>query len=391
VSASPFSHRLPFHREPNALTRQLAALRADGTEILDLTQSNPTRAAIAYPEELLRPLGDSGGLTYDPHPLGRRTAREAIALDHRRRGVDVDPAHVVLTASTSEAYTWLFKLLCDPGECVLVPRPSYPLFEHLTQLEGVRAAPYELEYHARWAIDFETLADAPPDTKVVLAVSPNNPTGSFLSADEISRLSTLCRDRGWALVVDEVFADYVIDGDRFYTDAAPRATECLTFTLGGFSKTLGLPQLKLGWIVVGGPPPLRAQALDGLELIADSFLSVNTPVQLATPALLAGASTIRAGVIDRVRANFETLGRTARQFPASELLRADGGWSAVVRIPATRPEEHVVLDLLARAHVLVHPGYFFDFRSEAFLVISLLPPSPVFAEAVGRVLRLVTD
>lgn len=388
---TPFSQRLPFHREPNALTRQLAMLRANGTEILDLTQSNPTRAGIDYPEELLRPLADSRGLTYDPHPLGLRTAREAIALDHRRRDIDIDPAHVVLTASTSEAYTWLFKLLCNPGECVLVPRPSYPLFEHLTQLEGVRPVPYELEYHTRWEVDFETLADAPPDTKVVLAVSPNNPTGSFLSASEVSRLSALCRDRGWALVVDEVFADYVLEGDRRHTDVAPRATECLTFTLGGFSKTLALPQLKLGWIVVGGPPPLRARALEGLELIADSYLSVNTPVQIATPALLAGASAVRAAVADRVRDNFETLKRTVRQFPSSEVLRAEGGWSAVLRIPATRTEEHAVLDLLAGAHVLVHPGYFFDFRSEAFLVISLLPPPPLFAEAVGRLLRLVSD
>jgi aspartate/methionine/tyrosine aminotransferase len=391
VSVTPFSHRLPFHREPNALTRQLEALRASGTEILDLTHSNPTRAGIEYPEALLRPLADSRGLTYDPHPLGTRTAREAIARDHGRRGVDVDPAHIVLTASTSEAYTWLFKLLCNPGDCVLVPRPSYPLFEHLTQLEGVRAVPYELEYHTRWEIDFETLADAPPDTKVVLAVSPNNPTGSFLSASEVTRLSALCRDRGWALVVDEVFADYVLEGDRLYTDVAPLATECLTFTLSGFSKTLGLPQLKLGWIVVGGPAPLRARALDGLELIADSFLSVNTPVQIATPALLEAASAIRQSIATRVRANFETLRRTVRQFPASEMLRAEGGWSAVLRIPATRTEEQAVLDLLARAHVLVHPGYFFDFRSEAFLVISLLPSSTIFAEAVGRLLRVVTD
>ena len=385
MSASPFSHRLPFHREPNALTRQLAALRADGTEILDLTQSNPTRAAIAYPEELLRPLGDSGGLTYDPHPLGRRTAREAIALDHRRRGVDVDPAHVVLTASTSEAYTWLFKLLCDPGECVLVPRPSYPLFEHLTRLEVVQAVPYDLEYHGRWTIDFARIEDAPAATRAVLVVSPNNPTGSFVSTAELDRLAALCARRGWALIADEVFSDYNLDEGHAVTDLTTRV-DVRSFSLGGASKSLGLPQVKLGWMTIGGDRRTREEVRSRLELIADTFLSVSTPVQVAAPSLLQEAAVVRSAIRTRIRRNMAEARRIVAAHPSCELLHTEGGWSAVIRVPAVRSEEDLVLGLLHRERILVHPGYFFDFRHEAYGVVSLLPEEDVFASALNRVL-----
>ena len=381
-----FSHRLPPHAETNRLTQALAALRARGATIADLTQSNPTAAAIAYPADLLAPLGDPRALSYEPHPLGLRRAREAVAADHLRRGVTVDPDQIVLTASTSEAYTWLFKLLCDPGECVLVPRPSYPLFEHLTRLEGVRAIPYDLEYHGRWEIDLASLEHAPADARAVLVVSPNNPTGSFVSAREVDGLTRFCRERGCALVADEVFADYPIEGTNPLTDLAVKS-DVLAFTLGGLSKSVGLPQLKLGWMVVGGPASERRGALDALELVADSFLSVGTPVQAAAAELLVAAAPVRTAIRQRVMHNLEAARQAMAAVPACGLLPVEGGWSAVIRIPATRSEEQFVLDLLERERILVHPGYFFDFASEAFVVISLLTRPEVFADALARLLR----
>jgi alanine-synthesizing transaminase len=381
-----FSERLPPHAETNRLTRALAARHARGRPVVDLTLSNPTRADLPYPADLLAPLADPQALRYDPHPLGLETARAAIARDHARRGVIVDPAQVVLTASTSEAYTWLFKLLCNPGECVLVPRPSYPLFEHLTRLEGVRAVPYDLEYHGRWEIDPATLADAPANTRALLVVSPNNPTGSYVSAREVQWLTAFCRERRCALVADEVFADYPLEATSPLTDLAVH-TDVLSFTLGGLSKSAGLPQLKLGWIVAGGPEREWTRAVAAMELIADSFLSVATPVQVAAPSLLARAASIRAAIHARVRRNLDAARGEAAGTPACEILPVEGGWCAVVRIPATRSEEEFVLDLLERDGILVHPGYFFDFRHEAFVVVSLLPREDVFAPAFARVLR----
>jgi len=274
------SRRIPPQLEPNALTRALAAIRASGGALIDLTDSNPTRTGIPYPDDLLAPLADAAALRYEPYAFGLPAARAAVAADHARRGVSVDPAHVVLTASTSEAYSWLFKLLCDPGDSVLVPRPSYPLFEHLTALEGVHAQPYALEYHGRWSVDVASLMAAPARTRAVLAVSPNNPTGSYVSAEERAALMQVCRDRRWALVVDEVCADYPLDAQAPLTDIAARS-DVLTFSLAGLSKSVGLPQLKLAWIVAGGPAAARDEALAALELVADSYLSVSTPVQVA--------------------------------------------------------------------------------------------------------------
>jgi len=382
------SRRLPPHGDPNALSRRLDALRAAGVAYADLTLSNPTRAAIPYPDGLLQSLADRQALTYEPSPFGLSAARDAIAADARRRGVSIDPANVVLSASTSEAYSWLFKLLCNPGDAVLVPRPSYPLFEHLTRLEAVDARPYDLEYHRRWAIDFASFADAPVTTCAVLAVSPNNPTGSYLSVAELERLMEVCADRGWALIVDEVFADYALDETSPITDLAVRSP-VLTFSLGGASKSLGLPQIKLAWTVVGGPASERDEALAGLELIADTFLSVGTPVQTAAPALLRDAAPVRQAIQDRVAANLQRIRELARAFPACDVLRVEGGWSAVIRVPATRAEEQLVIDLLDRERVLVHPGYFFDFAHEAFIVVSLLPPRDILDDAFVRVMRHV--
>jgi aspartate/methionine/tyrosine aminotransferase len=384
-----FSRRLPVHVQANALSRALERLGPRRAEIADLTESNPTRAGICYPDELLAPLGDQAGLRYEPQPLGLMSARIAVAADQRRRGALVDPAHIVLATSTSEAYSWLFKLLCNPGEGVLVPRPSYPLFEHLTALEGVRACSYALEYDGRWSIDMESLATAPSDVRALILVSPNNPTGSWVANDDLERVSALCRDRRWTLIVDEVFADYPLDATDVVTDIAS-TSEMLSFTLAGLSKTVGLPQVKLGWLIAGGPASERDAALSALELVADSYLSVSVPVQLAAPHLLREGGSIRAAIQERTRTNLGVLRTAATKYPACDLLRADGGWSAVLRAPSTRPEEQLVLDLLAEERILVHPGYFFDFPRETYLVLSLLPQPTVFADAAERLLRFVS-
>jgi aspartate/methionine/tyrosine aminotransferase len=384
------SPRLPVHAETNALSRSLGSLRARQVRIVDLTESNPTRSAICYPPGLLEPLADAEGLRYEPHPFGLRSAREAVGVDQRRRGVDVDPAHIVLTASTSEAYSWLFKLLCSPGDTVLVPQPSYPLFEHLTALESVQARPYALEYHGAWSIDMSGFATVPDNTRAVLVVSPNNPTGAYVTKHDLAAVSDVCRRRGWALIADEVFADYPLDETAPPTDIAAKANDVLSFSLAGLSKTVGLPQLKLGWMIVGGSPSERDAALGSLELIADTYLSVGTPVQLAASHLFRAGAPVRKAIHDRVGQNLAVLRTAAGRFPACDVLRVEGGWSAVVRVPATWREEELVVDLLEQEHILVHPGFFFDFPREAYLVVSLLPPPDVFSDAVARVLRFVS-
>ena len=383
-----FSSRLPANPVPNALSQRLAALRAERMPFVDLTESNPTRAGFTYPAGLLTGLAGDRALAYDPRPFGLDTAREAVAADCARRGARIDAAHVVLTASTSEAYSWLFKLLCNPGERVLVPRPSYPLFEHLTRLEGVEAVPYDPEYHGCWEIDADSVARAAAGgARALLAVSPNNPTGSFLKARELDWLTTLCAERGLAMVADEVFADYRLDAPgHVVTDVAARS-DVLAFTLGGLSKTVGLPQVKLGWMIAGGPARERDAALASLELIADSYLSVSTPVQVAAPGLLALGAAVRDDILRRVRGNLATLRDLAGRFRACDVLTCEGGWSAVIRVPAIRTEDELVLGLLERERILAHPGYFFDFPREAFLVVSLLPPPDVFAGAAARMLQ----
>jgi len=383
------SRRLPPPATANALTRALDALRSRGARVADLTASNPTAADIDYPSDLLAPLAGVAASRYEPHPFGLLAARAAVAADQRRRGAVIDPAQVVLTASTSEAYSWLFKLLCGAGDVVLVPQPSYPLFEHLAALEGVQVRPYGLQYHGSWSIDVASLDDAPDTTRAVLIVSPNNPTGSYVTRDDLDEVSRLCRRRGWALIADEVFSDYALDLPDPVTDVAASATGVLTVTLAGLSKTVGLPQLKLGWMIVGGPGPEREAALASLELIADTYLSVGTPVQVAASHLLCTGASVRAAIHDRVRDNLATLRVEAGRFPACEVLRTEGGWSAVVRVPATRDEEQIVLDLLEQERVLVHPGYFFDFPREAYLIVSLLPPPGIFGDAVARLLAFV--
>jgi aspartate/methionine/tyrosine aminotransferase len=379
------SNRLPARVDPNAIATAVEALHRHDIAFVDLTASNPTAVSLPYPDDLLAALADRRALSYDPHPFGLWSAREAVAADCARRGAAVDPASVVLAASTSESYAWLFKLLCSPGDAIVAPRPSYPLFEHLSRLEGVELATYDLQYHGRWEIDVDSLRRAPPRTRAVLLVSPNNPTGSFVSPRELDAVTTLSAERGWAIIADEVFADYTLDEDAPATDIAASA-DVLAFTLGGASKSLGLPQVKLGWIVAGGPRPQRERALEALALVADTYLSVGTPVQVAAPVLLHRGAEVRRAIHARVRANLDRARALAQKFPACEVYRVEGGWTAPIRVPATRSEEELVLALLEQERVLVHPGYFFDFPHEAFIVVSLLVEPDRFSDALERTL-----
>jgi alanine-synthesizing transaminase len=384
-----FSARVPGQLGANRLAAALAARRAAGAAILDLTESNPTRAGFEYPFALLTPLGDARGLRYEPRPFGLASARQAVAADYARRGIDIAADRIVLTASTSEAYGWLFKLLADPGDEVLVPRPSYPLFDHLTRLEGVIARPYDLEYHGAWAIDFGSVEAAlSARTRAVLIVSPNNPTGSFVKQDELDRLATLCAPRGAALIADEVFTDYELDSSA--AGAAGRVLDrrdLLAFSLGGLSKSIGLPQVKLGWIALAGPDALVSAALDRLEFVCDTYLSVATPVQASAAELMMSGAPVRAAIGGRVQANYRALIARIAATPSCSLLRTEGGWYAVLQVPSLESEEDLVLSLLTRDDVLAHPGYFFDFPRESFLVVSLLPPPAVFDEGLDRISR----
>lgn len=381
-----FSSRVPPELTPNRLAAVAAAHRSSGRAVLDLTSTNPTRVGFEYPADLLAPLSSAAALVYRPEPFGLPSARAAVAADVARRGISVAEEHVVLTASTSEAYTLLFKLLCDPGDEVLVPTPSYPLFDHLTCLDAVRTCHYALQYHGRWEVDVDSLDAAwSGRTKAVLAVSPNNPTGSAWTEPEWEAVTVRCASRGAALIVDEVFADYPLEDGAL--PRGPRSSEALVFRLGGLSKSAALPQVKLGWIAVDGPRDLVDAALERLELICDTYLSVSTPVQVAAPLLIERGAVVRRQVQERIERNHATLRRAAAADPSLELLHADGGWSVVLRVPARIPEEDLVIGLLEQHDVLVHPGFFFDFAHEAFLVVSLLPHPEVFTEGVRRVME----
>ena len=384
------SSRLPKSLEPNAVARAIGAKRRAGVTIVDLTETNPTSAGFTYPPELLQPLADARALEYQPQALGLWAARAAVAADFRRRGVVISADRVALTSSTSEAYALLFKLLCDAGDAVLVPHPSYPLFEHLTQLESVTAIPYALEYHGSWRVDVDSIAGAATDrVRAIMIVSPNNPTGSFLHRDDLKAITAIAKARGWAIIGDEVFADYALDPAPDAAAVLPGA-EVLTFSLGGLSKSAGLPQLKLGWIGFGGPQADVDGALAAYEIVADTYLSVSTPVQAAAAELIEHGTAIRAQILARIRRNLDALRTRAADFPAIDVLRVEGGWSAVMKVPQLKTEEALVLELLEKDDVLVHPGYFFDFAREAFLVVSLLVDADRFNRAITCVMRRAT-
>jgi len=380
-----FSSRFHWDMRPNALSEMLARKRGDGEPVLDLTESNPTRAGLLYPHEIVDALADPRSLVYDPHPAGLAAAREAVAAYYG----DVPPERILLTASTSEGYAYLFKLLAEPGDEVLVPRPSYPLFEFLAAMESVKVGHYPLVYDGRWSIDFDALARAVgPRTRAVVVVNPNNPTGSYLKRAELARLLEICTERGLALISDEVFADYAHADDPERVRTVARVTEAPAFAMSGLSKIAGLPQMKLGWIVAAGPDGPRHAAFERLEWIADTYLSVATPVQHAAARLLAAGAGVRRQISERVLANLQWFRAALGGHSPFQILDVEGGWYCTVRVPRTRSEEAWALELLGRAGVLVQPGFFYDFDSEAFLVVSLLTPPDAFREGIRRLINL---
>jgi alanine-synthesizing transaminase len=393
-----FSARTSWDRTENALALALERARVENRALVDLTESNPTRAAIADTAPLLAELGHPRATTYEPAPLGHPAAREAVAGYYRERGVAIDPGRVVLSASTSEAYSWLFGLLADADDSILVPRPSYPLLGWIAAQQRVRLRPYRLTREAGFRIDFDDLRQAIDDrTRAIVVVHPNNPTGSFVRRDEALELGRIARRHDLAIIVDEVFGDYRLDpvpADFLPTFADSGEKAPLCFVLSGLSKVLLLPQAKLGWTVVNGDEPLVAEAIARLELIADTFLSVSTPVQLALPSLLSHRSALLSAAHARLTANLATLDSAITALGPSAPVRrlpAHGGWYATLEVARVHDEEAWIELLLREEGVIVHPGYFFDFDRDGFLVVSLLPPGDVFREAVPRLLRRLSD
>jgi alanine-synthesizing transaminase len=411
-----FSDRTNWKLAQNRLTLALDEARVRG-QILDLTVSNPTRVGLRYDAEAIlaafgsetptlaakgaarmghpRPIMD-----YDPQAKGLRSAREAVAgyylADH---DVAVDPEQIVLTTSTSEGYSFVFRLLCNAGDELLVPKPSYPLFEFLADLQDVKLLPYPLIYDHGWQMDFHSLEKAvTARTRGVVVVHPNNPTGSYVKANEANALNTFCRDHGLAIIVDEVFLDYQPNGRSNSSDAENSAksvknavnfaknSAVLTFTLSGLSKISALPQMKVAWVVTSGPDDHVSEAMARLEVIADTYLSMNAPVQWTVPTLLAQRKSIQQQLMQRVRANLSELDRQLAVQQACSRLEVEGGWYAVLRVPVTQSDEELAIELVRKKGVLVHPGHFYDFPSDGYLVVSLIGEVREFQKGLGGVL-----
>ncbi|MGC4048606.1 MAG: pyridoxal phosphate-dependent aminotransferase [Paludibaculum sp.] len=381
-----FSGRTPASLTPNRLTRALADLKAAGAPILDLTVSNPTREGIDYPrDEILAALEDARSLTYEPTARGLLEAREAISEWHAGQGANADPGSLILAGSTSEAYGWLFKLLCEPGDAVLVPRPSYPLFECLAELDCVRAVQYPLMEELAWGLDISELDRlVRPETRAIVLVNPNNPTGTYLKHDSWLRLQEFAAYRGLAIISDEVFFDYAWREDPRRVSALQGPHLALTFTLSGLSKIAGLPQMKLGWIHVAGPSALKAEALDRLEWIADSYLPVSAPIQHAAARWLELTPRIQHSIRTRTAENLAGLQTAAGVGGGCRVRTPEGGWCAMLEVPRIHSDEEWALMLLENHSVWVQPGYFYDFQREGFLVASLLPRPEVFQSALKR-------
>jgi alanine-synthesizing transaminase len=384
-----FSHRTDWKLTPNRFTQVQRELQAAGREVLDLTISNPTRAELHYDSDtILQSLVDPQAMDYDPQPKGLRSVREAVAAYYRQQHDDIDPDAIVLTTSTSEGYSYIFRLLCNVDDEILVPKPSYPLFEFLADLQDVKLVPYPLLYDHGWQIDFPSLYKAVNHrTRAVVVVHPNNPTGSFVADEERRALNQFCREYNLALIADEVFLDYAHDGAVRPTFASNH--DVLTFTLSGLSKIAGLPQMKLAWIVTSGPGEQVSAALARLEVIADTYLSMNAPIQLAAPALLEQRHSVQPLLLDRVRANLDELDRGLAKQKTCRRLDVEGGWYSLLRVPVTQSDEDLAIEILRKVSALVHPGHFYDFPSDGYLIVSLITPPQNFRLGIARVLELL--
>jgi len=381
-----FAKRTNWNLAPNRLSEALAAHRAAGKRLLDLTVSNPTECGFEYESTaILDALRNPAALSYEPNPRGLGSANRAVAGYYADRGEDVSAEDIFLTTSTSEAYSYIFRTLCNPGDELLIPSPSYPLFDFLAEIQDVSLARYPLLYDHGWQIDFHALEHAmTPRTRGVIVVNPNNPTGNFVKRPEIAKLNSICSGREIAIIADEVFLDFALEGNRPACFAANRGAP--TFTLSGLSKISGLPQMKAAWLIASGPQEWKSAALARLEVIADTYLSVNAPVQLAIPKFVELRHALQKQVIERTRRNLAELDRELAAQKTVSRLKVEGGWCAVLRVPATRSDEDLAIDLLTTKGVSVHPGHFYEFDAEGFLVVSLITSARVFAEGMTRLL-----
>jgi alanine-synthesizing transaminase len=381
-----FAKRTSWNLTPNRLSEALAAHRAAGKPLLDLTVSNPTECGFEYDRSaILSALSNPAALSYEPNPKGLESARRAVAGYYSDRKEEVSVEDIFLTTSTSEAYSYVFRTLCDPGDELLIPSPSYPLFDFLADIQDVTLVRYPLLYDHGWQIDFHGLEQAiTPQTRGVIVVHPNNPTGHYTNRGEIAKLNAICSARGLAIIADEVFLDFSLEEKVQPSLAANR--DALTLTLSGLSKICGLPQMKAAWLAVSGPQHGKAEALVRLEMIADTYLSVNAPVQLAIPRFLEQRHAFQQQVMSRVRRNLAKLDRELALQKAVSRLTVEGGWCAVLCVPRTRSDEDLALTLLNEKGIYVHPGHFYDFATERFLVLSLLVPEGDIEQGIVKIL-----
>jgi alanine-synthesizing transaminase len=381
-----FAKRTNWNLEANRLSAALAAHRAARKPLIDLTVSNPTECGFQYDEEaILSALRNPSALKYEPNPRGLAVARSAVGRYYAERAAIVSNDDIFLTTSTSEAYSYVLRTLCNPDDELLIPAPSYPLFEFLADIQDVRLARYALLYDHGWQIDFHALEQAiTPRTRGVIVVHPNNPTGHFAKPEEMRKLNEICVARGVAIIADEVFLDFALKGKQIATFAANSGA--LTFTMSGLSKICGLPQMKAAWLTVSGPQAWKTEALARLEVIADTYLSMSAPIQLAIPALLEQRHAFQKQVIARMNGNLSELDKRLAAQRSCSRLNVEGGWNAVIRVPATRPDEELALELLVTRGVYVHPGHFYDFLSEGYLVVSLISPQSNFSQGLRQLL-----
>ncbi len=394
-----FAERTNWNLAPNRLSEALAAHRAAGKPLLDLTVSNPTQCGFQYDgPAILESLSNPAALIYEPNPNGLESARRSVAGYYAARRDDVSLQDILLTTSTSEAYSYVFRTLCNPGDELLIPQPGYPLLDFLADIQDVRLLRYPLVYFEgdrkaandhEWQIDFRSLEQAiTPRTRGVVVVHPNNPAGNFAKAPEMAKLNDICSAREIAIIADEVFLDFSLEENppaSFATNAG-----ALTFTMSGLSKICGLPQMKAAWLVVSGPPHWKREALARLEVIADTFLSMNTPVQLAIPVLLEQRHAFQKQLMSRVRQNLTELDRQLAGQNVCTRLAVEGGWYAILRVPATRPDEDLAMDLLSKKGLYLHPGHFYDFPSDGNLIVSLISSEAIFSQAITELLQSLT-
>jgi alanine-synthesizing transaminase len=389
-----FSRRTSWHRQQNKLTTLYEHLLSQGRPIFDLTISNPTKCGFDYSS--IVPLNIStSSLIYNPDPRGLLSARQSISRYYYENNVTVAPENIFLTSGSSEGYSHLFKLLCNPGDTVLVPRPSYPLFDYIAELNDVRLAHYNLNYDGEWQIDLDTISTALNEShtpvRAIIFVHPHNPTGMFLKLGEYRSIKDIAIKHGLALIVDEVFIDFPFNADERRLPSSVDEKDILTFTINGISKSFGLPQMKIGWIVVGGAAGMIVEATARLEIICDTFLSVNIPMQAILPDLIGGALVVRRQILDRIFSNYNFLVDAIGKNHSCTVLGTEGGWCGVLRIPSIKSDEQWSLELLENKGVYVQPGYFFDFPGEGYLVLGLLMAPPIFQKSIPAIVDYVSN